>query len=201
MSLNDTLFKLITKNDEATLTQIDLYSLVEVLDQIEANEFETAYASGRSLILELLIRDQYELAHKFADKTSTLMIDEACALGKLSVVKKIIAENPKLVHYKSAVEGFYPIHLAAGFSESLETVEYLVEQGADVNVYSDGHKLKSIPPLIAATLGGDKAIVEFLLKSGADLDALEVDTERSAFDIAKKNNRFDLAEILAAREE
>jgi ankyrin repeat protein len=93
-------------------------------------------------------------------------IHRAASQGDLKTVKILIRSNPELLNKKDEGRGWTPIGLAA-FSKHKAIVEYLIDQGADVNV-----KDKTLwTPLHAAVRGGDTEVIELLIKSGADVNA------------------------------
>jgi RNA polymerase sigma factor (sigma-70 family) len=94
-------------------------------------------------------------------------LHEASAIGRTDLVSQFLSEEPKRVDAFSA-EGFTPLALAAHFGHN-ETVQLLIERGADVNVVST-HPI-GVTPLHAALFGGKAGAARLLLDNGADPNA------------------------------
>ena len=73
------------------------------------------------------------------------------------------------------------LHRAAGFSRSLETVQTLVKNNANLHKYSTGGLIDELTPIIAATLGGQFDIIKYLLDQGADVNSQEKNTKSIIF--------------------
>ena len=108
-------------------------------------------------------------------------IHRAAYFGKLRRVKKLLASDPSLLDSKDS-NGDTPLHNAA-INGQLETVRYLLEFGAMVDVKND----EGMTPLIGASwygdstakpgedlTGGNPAIVELLIKAGATVNTRDV---------------------------
>ena len=197
--MNDEILEIILKSNEGAFGQLSIDDLVTIIDLIDENDFETAKGSnGKSVILELFPRDHVELAQRMRNKTQLLSIDEAVTVGNIDLVRELLIEDPNLIKFESSFEGFTPLHLASGFSASLDMVELLVENGADLESYSSGDRMNSIPPIISATLGGNHEIVAYLIERGVNTNAEEKGTGLTSFEIAKKNNRYDIVDLFGA---
>ncbi|CAH1787770.1 unnamed protein product [Owenia fusiformis] len=103
----------------------------------------------------------------------------ACENGDIDAVKNHIGENKDLVNTIGST-GRYPLHFAADYGQT-EIIEYLVSQGADVNM-SDKH---GITPLLAAIWEGHTKSVQVLLDNGAKKDGKAPDGS-SYIDSAEK---------------
>jgi RNA polymerase sigma factor (sigma-70 family) len=93
-------------------------------------------------------------------------IHEAAAIGKTDRVKELLIEDKQGLDSFSA-EGFTPLGLAAHFGHR-ETTEFLIDEGADVNIISR-HPLQ-VTPLHAALFGKQMATVRLLIEHGADVN-------------------------------
>ncbi len=120
--------------------------------------------NGASPILLAIYHGHPELAELLAERTVTLTIFEAAAIGRRAHIVRILAHNPELVNAYSD-DGFQPLGLACFFGHQ-EAAEYLIKAGARINSPSD-NALK-VTPLHSAAAGGYSAIVKLLLKNGAD---------------------------------
>lgn len=110
--------------------------------------------SGRRAVAELLFKAGVQPD-----------IHEASAIGETQRVAELLGEDAARLDLHSA-EGFPPLLLAATFGH-LETTEYLLDQGADINI-------SSRPPteataLHAALFEGQIGTARLLIERGADV--------------------------------
>ncbi len=132
-----------------------------------------AREKGLSPILVAAYQLEPGLADFLADKTVTLDIFEASAIGRTTHLVRLLARNPDLVN-AFADDGFQPLGLACFFGH-LEAADYLVKAGASVNTSSNN--ALNVTPLQSAAAGGHANIVRMLLKNGANPNV----RERSGF--------------------
>lgn len=94
----------------------------------------------------------------------------AAAKEDLNKIKEIVSTNDKLIHYKDPGTGECALHHAADKGH-LRVVEYLLDQGAEVNACdNDG-----ISVLQAAVIAGHLDICQLLLQEGANPDLPDSD--------------------------
>ncbi len=149
----------------------EFFSAVKQGDQDEVQSFlrETPNLvhkkeNGISPILLAIYHGHPELAELLAEKTITLTIFEAAAIGKRAHIVRILAHDPELVNAYSD-DGFQPLGLACTFGHR-EVAEYLVGAGARVN--SPSTNTLKVTPLHSAAASGHSAIVKLLLDNNAD---------------------------------
>ncbi len=94
----------------------------------------------------------------------------AARMGDLPRLKKILSKNPSLANYKTAMGAY--ILLAAAYSGSVETVSYLLEQGADMDVLNPG----GVSILHAGVRSGSLPMVKYLIDKGAAVFAFDHNT-------------------------
>ncbi len=128
-----------------------------------------AKEKGLSPVLIAAYRLESQLANFLADKTVTLTVFEAAAIGRTTHLVRLLARNPDLVN-AFADDGFQPLGLACFFGH-LEAADYLVRAGASVNTPSNNELHAA--PLQSAVAGGHAPIVRMLLKSGAQPNVRE----------------------------
>jgi ankyrin repeat protein len=95
-------------------------------------------------------------------------IHEAISKGDLELVRHLIEKDSSLVNITDNNE-MTPLHFAV-IAESIETVSYLIDKGANINAVNN---IKETPLHIAAKKGKSK-ITEILLKNGADVTVINV---------------------------
>ena len=128
-----------------------------------------AREKGLSPVLVAAYNHKPELAEYLADKTVTLNIFEAAAIGRTTHLVRLLARNPDLVN-AFADDGFQPLGLACFFGHH-EAADYLARAGASINT-SANNELQATP-LQSAVAGGHASIVKMLLKRGAQPNVRE----------------------------
>ncbi len=123
-----------------------------------------AKENGLSPILVAAYHREPEIAAFIADKTVVLNIFEAAAIGRTNQVMMQLARDPMLVN-TTADDGFQPLGLACFFGH-LETAEYLIKAGAQIN--SPSKNGLQAAPIQSAAAAGHFEIVLLLLRHGAD---------------------------------
>ncbi len=126
--------------------------------------------NGVSLILLAIYYGHQTIAQRLIDAAGgEINLFEAAASGNVPRLQACIEQNPNGVDVFSA-DGFTALGYAAFFGH-LESVELLLESGADPNLKSNNKE--SVPPLNSAVANGSEAIVERLLQAGADPNSVQ----------------------------
>jgi ankyrin repeat protein len=112
---------------------------------------------------------------------------EAAGKGNFDTVKNLLTKYPEMKDVRRN-GGWTLLHLSRG---SRELIEYLIENGADIEAKSDG----GWTPLHSQAYSGQKDGVELLLEHGANIDA------KHAFDMTPllnsiRWNRVEVAKLL-----
>jgi ankyrin repeat protein len=108
-----------------------------------------------------------DVAQVLCQYVEQLSLHEAAALGNLTLVKQYVSNNGQLLTQNSA-DGFSPLGLASFFGH-VEVVDYLLQQGADVNKPSrNGFQ---VTPLHSAVAANHVAVAQLLLQHGAFVNA------------------------------
>ena len=149
------------------LLQAFISARQNLIKEIRSSNLKTAQLlNGNSLILEALFNDFTDLSKLIRSKTERITLAEASALGELETVKKLISQDKKIVNSWTP-DGFTPLSLACAFSGSVDTVKYLLKNGAEVNKVTKNQFIK-VAPIHASMFGGRNDILEILLKNGAE---------------------------------
>lgn len=93
-----------------------------------------------------------------------MMVHRAIKRGNLPEVVRLLTEDRSLLHMWTPFGTW--LHDAASEGQ-LEIVEWLVNQGVDINAYNGSHET---PPIGEAASEGHFDVVEFLIQLGAVLD-------------------------------
>ncbi len=147
-----------------TIKKRDISRLKRFLER-EPSLTTTKDRNGVSAILVAIYYGNKEAADLIAAKKPELDVFEAASLGHLDQVKSLITRNRSRVN-SFTPDGLTPLALAAFLGHD-EVVEFLLHQGADVNVTE--HKL-GFNALTGAVNEGHKKVIAQLLQHGANVN-------------------------------
>lgn len=179
--------------------------------------------NGVSLLMQALYRGRRDLAETIAVRKNSLDIFEAASLGRLDRLQELTSGSAA-VNARSA-DGFTALHFACFFGQgeaarvlilagaavdavaanpmkvmplhsaasarNIEAARHLLEHGAPVNA----RQLGGWVPLHAAAQNGDRAMVELLLRQGADASMANDEGKTPAM-VAREKGHLDLAALL-----
>ena len=153
-SISD-LFTAIKKGDLASVTAI-----LDLNPEFSAGHDE----NGLSAILTAVYFQQPEIAQYIMQRSVSISLFEACAVGSIKHVQSNLRQNPSLLNAFSP-DGFQPLGLAAFFGH-IEIVQFLIDSGADIDTPSKNNM--TVSPLNSAAAGGHLEIARVLLEHGAN---------------------------------
>jgi uncharacterized protein len=140
----------------------------EVRELLRADpSLAAAKKNGVSMVRLALYVGHVPVAEEFVLAGAALDVFDACALGNLDVVERLITADAQLVRAFSA-DGHSPLGLACFFGKT-SVAMLLIERGADVNAASQNN-LK-VRPLHSAVARRSRSTVELLIARGADVNA------------------------------
>ena len=146
----------IRKNDQPKINK---------LLQEQPSLANTRTKEGVSAIFLALYRGNSPVATQIASKKQ-LDVFEAASIGDLNQLKTLISQDPSLAKSYSP-DGFTALALASYLGQK-GSVEYLVENGSDVNALAnDG---SGFTPLTGAASQNQNEIAKILVKKGATVD-------------------------------
>src|SRR5688572_24283929 len=93
-----------------------------------------------------------DIARLLIDRGATVSFGEAVALGDTDRVKKLLADDPQLLHSRTP-DGFFAVGLAI-FLRHGELARWLIEQGADIHAPADNPM--KVAPVHAAAAACDR---------------------------------------------
>jgi uncharacterized protein len=182
MDIEKKIFEAIAAGDLAKLEEL----LVQNPDMVNSKNEQ-----GQSAVLMAIYYGNPALAYFLVDQGARLDIFEATAMGELLRVKQLVEENPELTN-AFAADGFQPLGLASFFGH-LETVEYLLSRGAEVN--SASRNAQQVMPLHSAVAGKHFAIAKVLLAHGAEVNAKQAGAF-TPLHASAQNNQPEMTRLL-----
>ncbi len=148
-------------------------------------------SEGLSPILLAAYQHEPQIAELLAEKTVTLDIFEAAAIGRTATIIRLISREPELVNQYSE-DGFQPLGLACYFGH-FDTAEFLIKAGATVNSYSNNSLHAA--PLQSAAAAGRLDIVRLLLANGANPNCRN-NRSQTPLHAAAQNGDMDMIRVL-----
>jgi uncharacterized protein len=146
----------IRKNDQPRMSK---------LLQEQPSLANTRTKEGVSAIFLALYRGNSPIATQIASKKQ-LDVFEAASIGDLDRLKTLISQDPSLAKSYSP-DGFTALALAAYLGQKA-SVEYLIENGADVNALATNKT--GFTALTGAASQNHNEIAKILVKKGATVD-------------------------------
>ncbi|MHC4212870.1 MAG: ankyrin repeat domain-containing protein [Planctomycetota bacterium] len=143
------------------------------------------------VILTGIVAFFYVLEKRLASFTVNDLIRAIDAQNKREIAL-ILKRRPELVNERNS-EGMTVLHRVCGASEPIDIIEFLIENGADVNATMSNNKTA----LVRAVQHDSTDEVELLLVNGADADATTGDGGHVLF-IAAKSGQKDIMKLLVA---
>jgi ankyrin repeat protein len=144
-------------------------------------------------MLNALYRKRTDVVQAYVKRRKTFNIFEASALGRTSELGSLLKKDPASVNSASA-DGFIPLCLASFFAQR-DAVQFLLANGAEVNLYG---KRPHLQALHSAAAGHCVECVRLLLEAGANPDAPQEEGFRALHEAAANNDRA-MAELLTAK--
>lgn len=148
---------------------------------------------GMSAVLTALYYGHPEIASLLIEGGAPLNLFEACAAGRIDVVREILDAAPAQVNAWGR-DGFQPLGLASFFGHA-ELAALLVARGAEVG--SPSHNLLNVQPLHSAVAGQHLAIARLLLEHGADANARQGE-DFTPLHGAAQNGQVEMIRLLLA---
>lgn len=118
-------------------------------------------------ILLAIYHGKSDVARLLAGRGAPVSFPEACALGDLALVERMLDADPNALHVRSA-DGYPPLGLAIFFRHP-DIARLLIERGADVSAPAEN--AQKVAPVHAAAAACDHATMRLLLERGADPNA------------------------------
>jgi ankyrin repeat protein len=149
-------------------------------------------ATGDSAILTAVYHRRPEIVALLVDRGATLTLYEACAVGAVERVERLLASEPDL--NALGHDGWTPLHLAAFFGHA-DIAERLVARGARTSPRSDNATGNT--PLHAALAGNQPTLATLLIRAGADVHAADAQGHRPIHLAASAGNLDAIADLLS----
>ena len=123
--------------------------------------------NGLSEIMMALYHGKKDVVNALLASGVELNVYEAAGTGQTERLRELIAADPSLINSHS-FDGFTPLGLAVFFGQR-ETVQALLDAGADVNIAS--RESMKVSPLASASAAGQLDIARLLIAHGANVNA------------------------------
>ncbi|WP_417317064.1 ankyrin repeat domain-containing protein [Emcibacter sp.] len=158
-------------------TRDDVFKAIDIADADKLTEIlerEPGLASARSedglsAVLFTLYLQKHDLTDILLDHDPQLDLFDLAALGMNDLLAVILTDTRVDVNMYAG-DGFSALHLASFFGQA-ETVELLIDKGADVNMMAPNDS--RLYPLHSAVAAGQEAVAGLLLEAGADPNAIQ----------------------------
>ena len=148
-------------------------------------------AAGLAPLMFAVYCGRREVAECLIEQGAEVDVFSAAALGDVARLQDWLKRDQSLLQARSS-DGWTPLHLAAFFGQK-QAVEYLREQGADIEARSANNMRNTA--LIAAAAGGRVDVVAALLASGAEVDARQTGDYTALHSAAAAGNE-EMARLL-----
>ena len=126
-----------------------------------------ALENNTTPVLFAIYHGKRDIARLLVDRGAPVSFAETCALGEETRAKQMFANDPPLLHTRTA-DGYPPLGLAVFFGHGA-LARWLIEQGADVNAAANNPQ--RVTPAHAAAALCDRDTMRLLLSRGADPNA------------------------------
>ncbi|MFD0711766.1 ankyrin repeat domain-containing protein [Paenibacillus sp. GCM10027626] len=123
---------------------------------------------GETAVLMSAYYRTNEIKELLISNGAELNVFEASAIGNIPQLKRLFKKSPDFLHSYSN-DGFTPLGLASYFGNE-ETVNFLLDHGAEVNARSKDNNLNNMA-IHAAIAGNHEHVVRTLIANGADINA------------------------------
>lgn len=166
----------------------------QVVELLQANpSLATQAENNVTPILLAIYHGKGDLARLIAARSPSISFGEAVALGDMARVKQLLADDPSLLHSRTA-DGYAAAGLAVFFGHG-ELARWLIEQGADVNAVADN--AQKVSAVHAAAAACDRETMQLLLARGADVNAKQ-QLDYTALHGAASRGDIEMGKLLLA---
>ena len=165
-----------------------------VSELIEANPALLQSHDGPATpILTAIYHGKNDIARLLVERGAPVSFAEACALGDLTLVERLLIAEPNALHVLTS-DGYPPLGLAIFFHHP-EVARLLIERGADVN--TPAANAQRVAPVHAAAAACDHATMRLLLERGADPNAHQ-QLDYTPMHSAASRGDIEMAKLLLA---
>ena len=140
---------------------------LNIKNEVGSTSLHIAAFTGNATITDYLIKSGARV--DATDKGDKQPLHAAVYTNRFEVIKVLVAAGADV----NALDGhgFGPLHIAALTMECPETMRYLIEHGADVDLKS---KNRGETPILVASSMGDVDGIEVLVEKGCDIGICDI---------------------------
>jgi ankyrin repeat protein len=150
-----------------------------------------AKENGVSAALLALYHGHGEIARLLVSRGAPLGFADACALGDLDAVRRMLGSDPSLLQAMTP-DGF-PAWALSIFFRQPAVARFLIEQGADVRRHAENRQ--RVAPVHAAAAACDRETMRLLLERGADPNARQ-ESDYAPIHTAGARGDIEMAKLL-----
>lgn len=155
------------RNEMVEAVKINNLDKVTELINRDSTLVNASNSSGETAILMAAYYRANEIKELLINNGAELNIFEASAVGNTPRVNELLKQSPELIGSYSP-DGFTLLGLASHFGNE-ETVQFLLDQGADINARSKDGNLNNMA-IHAAIAGNHEHVARTLIHNGADVN-------------------------------
>ena len=141
---------------------------LNIKNEYGSTPFHIAAFTGNATITDYLIKNGARV--DATDKADKQPLHDAVYNNRFGVIKVLVAAGADVNALDG--QGVGPLHIAAFNKKCPETMRYLIEHGADVDLKS---RNKEETPVLVALLMGYIDGIKVLLEKGCDIDICSID--------------------------
>jgi ankyrin repeat protein len=155
------------RNEMVEAVKINNLDKVTELINRDSTLVNASNSNGETAILMAAYYRANEIKELLINNGAELNIFEASAVGNTPRVNELLKQSPELIGSYSP-DGFTPLGLASHFGNE-ETVQFLLDQGTDINARSKDGNLNNMA-IHAAIAGNHEHVARTLIYNGADVN-------------------------------
>jgi ankyrin repeat protein len=191
--INESLKELLITKENDIFSSKDMKEMIKEKKSIKnkVKKFKGDVEEIKNIGIETIydgINNTYQSIENISEQQNDI-IDTMNTIDKLDILKKLISDYDVKLDFEDEYKNALIIY--ASYSDNLEVIEFLVENGNDIN-----HKnIEGCTPLSIAYKQYNIEIVEYLIKQRADVNII-LENGKTLYESAKFNDNKELIELI-----